>query len=104
MKKVFSILIMLIVSVCLGSFIAQATTYWQAMDTDVDGTNEFSVDTDGDVVLTGYITVGSVTSASLPTSGYGAGTILFNSTNKMLYFATTTVTGVSSWTAIQRAD
>lgn len=97
--KLVKSFVLVIGLLCVAYFVGATDYQWQ-LDSNHDGTSEVSIDTGGDMIMTGYVTIGSVTSPSLPTSGYGAGTILFNSTNKMLYFSTGTVTSVSSWVVV----
>lgn len=98
------------------SYYVGATVYQWTLDSDHNGTPEFRIDTDGNTEIAGTLAVtgiptfttgidiGSV--SAIPTTGYGAGSIVFYTgtesgyTAGTFYGSTATVTGVSCWVAL----
>lgn len=68
MKKNKLLFLLPIIILLAGFLVAYATTYIVVYDTDNDGTAEFSLDTDGNVIVAGDITVTS----NVKLESYGA--------------------------------
>jgi len=113
--KLVKSLALVIGLICVAFFVG-ATAYQWTLDSDHDGTSEFTVDTDGNLTNTGSLTAKGIVSASsmviggtfnaLPTSGFNAGAIIYctastySPSGPHFYGSTATVTGVSCWRAL----
>ncbi len=113
--KLVKSLALVIGLICVAYFVG-ATVYNITYDSDRNGTPEFRVDTDGNTEIAGTLAVTGVPTfttgidigsvSAIPTTGYGAGSIVFYTgsesgwTTAKFYGSTATVNDVSDWVAL----
>jgi len=93
MKKLFIVL----TAVLLVAGVVYAADQW-TLDSNHDGTAEFSITTEGITTVSGMAISGNM--GSFPTSGYSEGAIFYNTNSNKVYVATATVTASSCWVVI----